>query len=812
MASYALRAGSQYENEFFELEKAVHPALARLGDPIVHPDLFDAGRAGAIDLYDVEGGGYELKEDEIVIDLFCGAGGTSEGIRQALGESPMFALNHNPVAIGVHDANHPETIHLESDVFAMDPADHIPAGKRVGLISASPACTHFSGARGGKPVDREIRDHAWVLCQWAEHPVDAYRPRVITIENVREFLTWCPVDERGKIMKSYIDKNGLGSIFKEWRARLVAAGYQVEYKILNAADYGAATKRKRLFVVARRDGLPIRFPKPTHAPRNSDAVKQGLLKPYASAASAIEFGVKGNPLFMYPADAKKAGAVRPLADNTLRRVAAGVERYVIEADEPYMVPYTAATAGGINLGSREGHAIFNPVVSPLTHAGQPRFYAMNDQLPTITGAHRGELALYAPVCAIQPLSAAIIPLRRDCAPVGLAEPMPTLATHSQMAIAVASFSAPAQSKAPTEISPFIVGAGGGEYAGKPRRVDDALNTITCHSRQALIVPSLIRVNHGDVDKNGKRRGQANHDLLEPLPTQSTSNEFAVIAPVIQIQPRSIQAAMMVTTGYGERVGQAPRCLDIAEPVGTLVASGGKHAVVQASMIAAAGLNSAKPQIAYHMAQQNADNVGHSVRDPISTMTTAVSHQNVVASHIMTLRQNTVGQSMNEPLATLCAAGGHHAECRTSMVKYYTPAANDGSDEASPVPIDELGLTEEQRFDAWWIARFLEVYGTKSTPRPEVAHLYGPRPSVVGRPGAILYCVEMRMLLPREAFLASSFPEDYEFERTSSGKTVTRSQALALVGNAVPPLMAKALVGANCKPRISAGPAALKSAA
>lgn len=787
----------------------MHPALAKLGDPIVHPDLFDSGRSGVIDLYDVPGGGYELQDDEIVIDLFCGAGGTSEGIRQALGESPMFALNHNPVAIGVHDANHPETIHLESDVFAMDPAEHIPAGKKVGLISASPSCTHFSGARGGKPVDREIRDHAWVLCQWAEHPVLAYRPRVITVENVREFLTWCPVDERGKVMKSHIDKNGLGSIFKEWRARLVAAGYQVEYKILNAADYGAATKRRRLFVVARRDGLPIRFPKPTHGPRNSDAVKQGILKPYASAASAIEFGVKGNPLFMYPADAKKAGAVRPLADNTLRRVAAGVERYVIEADDPYYVPYDAVPtlAQGDNRS-----ALVNPMVSPLTHAGQPRFYGMDDQLPTITGANRGELALYAPVCAIQDTSAAIIPLRRDCAPLGLAEPLPTLATHSQMALAVGSFAAPTKSDASIDTAPFIVGAGGGEYAGKPRRADDALNTITCHSRQALIMPSLIRVNHGDVDKNGKRRGQANHDLLEPLPTQSTSNEFAVVSPVLRSQPRHVQAAMMVTTGYGERLGQAPRCLDIAEPVGTLVASGGKHAVVQAGMLDISDTAFSQPRVALHMAQHNADNVGHSVRDPISTMTTAVSHQNVVASHIMTLRQNVVGQSLNEPLGTLCAAGGHHAECRTSMVRYYTPAANDSCDEALPVPIEDLGLTEEQRFDAWWIARFLEVYGSKAQARPELAHLYGPRPSVVGRPGAILYSVEMRMLLPKEAFLASSFPEDYEFEKTATGKRVTRSQALSLIGNAVPPALAKALVGANCKPRLSNGSGEIKSAA
>ena len=972
----------------------MHALVARGRDPIVLPDLVEAmGRVDGVDLYDVEGGGYELAEHEIAVDLFCGAGGTSQGCLEAIGESPMFALNHNPVAIGVHDANHPDTIHLKSDVFAMDPAEHVPADRSVGLLCASPSCVHFSTARGGKPVDREIRDQAWVVCNWAEHPNPRFRPRILIVENVREFLGWAPVDDKGKVVKRFIDKDGLGSIFKEWRSRLTAAGYTVEYKVINAADHGVATKRRRLLIVARRDDLPVRFPVPTHGPRNSPAVLAGELKPYDTAAAHIDFSIRAHPIFMYPQDAKKVGCIRPLADNTLRRVAAGVERFVIDAAEPYIIPYYGAKAGEASRAkpiseplstqtTENRFAFVNPVVSPITHTGAPRYYDMHNQLPTLTCAKRGELALISPVCAA-PIDSAVIPMRRECAPVAMDEPIPAHPTRSQMALAVGGFA--------SSSNPFFVGAGRGAYAGKPRTADDAINTLTCHSRQALVVPTLVRVAHGAVDASGKRRGRGDHDVLEPLPTQSTSNEFAVVSPRLQAD-RGFCAATMVTTGYGEREGQSPRCLDIQEPIGTLVASGGKHALVEAGMqrtdlaaactirtdmhksnatcafdavdpfnaltttggfgivraafvtnnntnrlatsaeepvpamttgnqqivtevglaavhvgqenfddsgrdardpfstmtlsahhsIVSTGLaavhvgqnnfdhagqpadeplttmtqtpqqvvvatrlaagpraafmaqnNAGKvghpmtepvstmlesvshqsvvegglaavgdgdPATAVFMAQHNAVNVGHSVEEPISTMTTAVCHQGVVASHIMTLRQNADGQSVEEPLAAFCAAGNHHAEIRTCLVRYYGPEANDSG--TVVVPVEALGLTEDQRYEAWWIARFLEVYGSRGSGNPATAHLDGPRPSAVGRPGAILWTVEMRMLVPREAFSASSFPRDYQFEHMRDGTRTTKTQQMALVGNAVPPGLARAVIGANVKPRPS----------
>jgi DNA (cytosine-5)-methyltransferase 1 len=510
-------------------------------------------------------------------------------------------------------------------------------------------------------------------------------------------------------------------------------------------------------------------------------------------------------------------------------------------------------------------------------------------------------------------------------------------------------------------APFLTATGGSQYAAKPRPVDQPINTLKCDNRSAVIVPTLVRVAHGSVDKNGKKRGRADHDICEPLPTQSTSNEFALVEP-----------SFLVTTGYGERVGQAPRIHSLTDPLGTMVACGAKHALVAVSlirtdmhksnatcafdvnepvnsittgggfglvqaslqandnqraafitnnntnrlatsvadpvpamttgnqqivtevgMVAAdqtaafmaqnnagkighamtepvstmttsvshqsvveAGLrhidavhlgqeNFSDPGrsveeplstvtlsphqsiiktgmieqpaeiVAAHMAQQNEGNVGHSVTEPMSTMTTKVCHQNLVTSHMLTLRQNGFGQSMEEPMSAFTAAGNHHGEVRACFVKYYGEGGQ-WQDMGDPldtlttkarfavikVPVAELGLTEEQRFEAWWIARFLETYGTKEQGNPLTAHLGGPRPSAVGRPGAVLWTIQMRMLVPKEAAAASSFPEGYELEKTAEGKPVSKTNQMQLIGNAVCPLVASELIRANVKPRLS----------
>jgi DNA (cytosine-5)-methyltransferase 1 len=284
------------------------------------------------------------------------------------------------------------------------------------------------------------------------------------------------------------------------------------------------------------------------------------------------------------------------------------------------------------------------------------------------------------------------------------------------------------------------------------------------------------------NNNTNRKATSAND---PVPTMTTGNQ--------QIVTQAAMRALHIGQENFDDAGHDP-----AEPFSTMTLSP-HHSVVTTGLVAG------------HMAQQNADNVGHPMDEPMSTMTTKVCHQNFVASHLMTLRQNTFGQSVDEPMSALCAAGNHHAEVRTSLVKYYGgegEAATGGTTMARSgfsvvhVPVEDLGLTEEQRYEAWWTARFLEIYGTKDQGNPNTAHLDGPRPSVIGRPGAILWTIEMRMLVPKEAFSASSFPKGYNFETRADGKKVSKTSQMALVGNAVPPGLAKAIVGANCKPRPS----------
>jgi DNA (cytosine-5)-methyltransferase 1 len=278
--------------------------------------------------------------DELIVDNFAGGGGASLGIEMALGRSPDIAVNHDPEAIAMHEANHPRTRHLCGDVWDVNPAE-VCAGRPVGLAWFSPDCKHFSKAKGGKPVEKGIRGLAWVAIRWAA----AVRPRVIILENVEEFQTWGPLLEDGRPCPER-----RGFTFRRWLARLTNMGYQVELRELRACDYGAPTTRKRLFVIARCDGAAIVWPEPTH--RQSE---------YLTAASCIEWGLPVPSIF---------GRARPLAANTLRRIARGVRRYVLDTADPFIVP--------------------------VTHPQDQRVHGVREPFRTITGAHRGELALVSP--------------------------------------------------------------------------------------------------------------------------------------------------------------------------------------------------------------------------------------------------------------------------------------------------------------------------------------------------------------------------------------------------------------------------------
>ena len=247
---------------------------------------------------------------DIYVDLFAGGGGTSCGFEMAMGFSPDIAVNHSPEAVAMHAANHPHTKHYVTDVWEIDPVE-VCGGRSVGMLWASPDCTHFSKAKGGKPKSKKIRSLAWVVIRWAKE----VRPKVIFIENVEEFKTWGPLDENGQPIKALA-----GETFSHFIDSLHELGYQVEYRELRACDYGAPTIRKRFFLIARCDGDPIVWPKKTHGP--------GTGNPYRTAAECIDWSIPCPSIF---------SREKPLAENTMKRIAKGVVKYVLQNPKPFVV-------------------------------------------------------------------------------------------------------------------------------------------------------------------------------------------------------------------------------------------------------------------------------------------------------------------------------------------------------------------------------------------------------------------------------------------------------------------------------------------
>lgn len=294
---------------------------------------------------------------ELIVDNFAGGGGASTGIELATGYSVDIAINHDPEAIKMHKANHPNTKHYCENVWTVDPAKAC-TGHPVALAWFSPDCKHFSKAKGGKPKDKNIRGLAWVACRWA----GLVRPRVIMLENVEEFKTWGPLGRRHHPIKAK-----QGKTFEKFVQQLTDLGYEVEFRELVAADYGAPTMRKRFFMIARCDGKPIVWPEPTHAPADSEAVKAGLLKPYVGAYTQLDFSLPCPSIFDSSEEIKeKYGirAVRPLAPKTMERIARGLKKFVLDNPEPFIVP--------IGYGERKGQA--------------PRVHDIEKPLPTIVGS------------------------------------------------------------------------------------------------------------------------------------------------------------------------------------------------------------------------------------------------------------------------------------------------------------------------------------------------------------------------------------------------------------------------------------------
>lgn len=280
---------------------------------------------------------------EIVVDNFAGGGGASTGIELATGKSVDIAINHDPAAIAMHWANHPDTKHYCENVWEVDPVKAC-AGRKIALAWFSPDCKHFSKAKGGKPVEKSIRGLAWVAVRWAK----LVRPRVIMLENVEEFKTWGPLMNDNKPDPRY-----KGRTFHHFIHALKRYGYKVDWRELRACDYGAPTTRKRLFMIARCDGKPIIWPEPTHGDLDGLEVQAGLLKPWRSAAEIIDWSVECVSIF----ERKK-----PLCENTMRRIAKGLKKFVIDDPEPFIVQIGQQKFGG----NGRTHSIYSPLNTIVT--------------------------------------------------------------------------------------------------------------------------------------------------------------------------------------------------------------------------------------------------------------------------------------------------------------------------------------------------------------------------------------------------------------------------------------------------------------
>lgn len=440
--------------------------------------------------------------DEIIVDNFAGGGGASTGIELASGRPVAIAINHDPDAILLHKTNHPYTTHLQASVWDVDPVE-VCGGRPVGLAWFSPDCKHFSKAKGAALVDRKIRGLAWIALRWAAK----VRPRVIMLENVEEFQSWGPV-RKGKPVKKKA-----GQTFRKFIRQLEDLGYAVEYRELIAADYGAPTTRKRFVLVARCDGRPIVWPEPTHANRDSEAVRSGKLLPWKSAAEIIDWSIPSYSIFASKEEIKsKYGVkvVRPLAKNTMRRVIRGVDKFTIKSGKPFIVEcnhtgdsHIRAATDPVNTVTRKyTGGVCEPLLSPLTipntcnSVGSPA----SEPVYTITSAGN-QLFVAANLMSIGQTGGGDR-IR------GVDEPTPTTVSKQEACVVAANLI-----QYHTEQSEKVRGQG----------LDDAVMTVDSSNRYGLVCANLVEY-YG----NGNPL-----DVNQPMHTITARDREAVVSAHIQ---------------------------------------------------------------------------------------------------------------------------------------------------------------------------------------------------------------------------------------------------------------------------------------
>lgn len=426
---------------------------------------------------------------ELIVDNFAGGGGASTGIELATGKSVDIAINHDPEAIRMHKANHPHTKHYCEDVWQVDPV-RACKGHPVGLAWFSPDCKHFSKAKGGKPKDKFIRGLAWVACRWA----GLVRPRVIMLENVEEFKTWGPLNRGHHPIKAK-----QGKTFEKFVQQLQDLGYEVQFRELVAADYGAPTMRKRFFMIARCDGYPIIWPEPTHAPRDSEDVKAGLLKPYVGAYTQIDFSRPCPSIFDTAQEIKeKYGirAVRPLASKTMERIARGLKKFVLDNPEPFIIQCNHGGKRKPNnirepmptITGKHGYGIVEPYMVQIGQTGFAKDRSKDVREPLTTIVSKNEHCLISPTLIQYHSETAKGEVRGQT----IEDPIMTVDGSNRYGL----------------VTSFLHKYYDGGYKGAGDSVENPLPTVTAWDHNSVVTANLIQMN-----KNCYGR-----DIADPLPT------------------------------------------------------------------------------------------------------------------------------------------------------------------------------------------------------------------------------------------------------------------------------------------------------
>ncbi|QKY02784.1 hypothetical protein G3257_11385 [Janthinobacterium lividum] len=764
--------------------------------------------------------------NELIIDNFAGGGGTSTGLEQAFGRPVDIAINHDPEALAMHAANHPHTTHLCESVWDVDPIK-VTNNRPVGLVWLSPDCKHFSKAKGGKPVEKRIRGLAWVTLRWAAK----CKPRVIMLENVEEFKTWGPllVEADGSAKPDPAKK---GKTFDSFIRQLRAHGYTVDYREMRGCDHDTPTIRKRFFLVARRDGIAIKWPEPTHGAPDSIGVRAGKLRPYRTAAECIDFSLPCPSIFERD---------RPLAPATLRRIAKGIMRYVVDAADPFIVGQGGPVYGGKPVSAKqpfgtlttENHrAVVLPTIVPVTHQGGDRTVSISEPFRTITGAHRGEKALgvatlvqvgygerpalyHCKACGdkfndqhatgaggLAPAECPRCGEEENVVLVHTAQEPRALDIEKPLGTVVGAASKHALIEA--ELAPFVMT----NTTGHPGAAADMpVPTITAAGNQALISAVLVDAAHGEVSPGGvKRWGAGAHDVEAPLGTVTASGNKAV-------------ATAFLAKHYTGVVGS-----DLADPIGT-VTSCDHHSLVTAFLTEHANASNQRvmpadaplrticaqvkgghfSMVSAHITKFRTGATGSDMNTPLPTITAGPKENpagaphalGIVTAHIQRDMGASVGHAAHVPLGTVTAGGGGKSALVTSnMIKLRGTSTAAGTDE--PLGTVSAGGQHHAEVRAF----LLSYYGTDQAPKID-----GPLATVTSRDRFGLVTIHgqdyqivdigLRMLQPRELFRAQGFPDDYIIgDDPAQGLKLTKSAQVRMCGNSVCPPMAKALILAN----------------